>query len=340
MSYKSLIFSLPILWNGATASPAGPGSWTHGKSNVVATDAAAAAAYTLIDNYNAANWLTKFNFENIADPTHGFVNYVNQQDAQSLGLYKVQNNQVYMGVDSKSILSATGTGRKSVRVQSKNAYNNALIIADFAHVPGTACGSWPAFWMVGPNWPNQGEIDIYEGVNLVANNQMTLHTAPGCNPGVGPGGETGTRLTGDCGANGGSTGCGVAAPNGTTFGTPFNAYGGGVYATLWTTTGIKIWYFATRDIPADITRGTPNPTAWGTPLANFGNGGCDFAANFRDLSIVFDTTFCGDWAGSPSVWGASSCSKVNPSCAAYVAAQPQNFADTYWLVNSVKVYSV
>lgn len=181
--------------------------------------------------------------------------------------------------------------------------------------------------MVGPNWPNQGEIDIYEGVNLVANNQMTLHTAPGCNPGVGPGGETGTRLTGDCGANGGSTGCGVAAPNGTTFGTPFNAYGGGVYATLWTTTGIKIWYFATRDIPADITRGTPNPTAWGTPLANFGNGGCDFAANFRDLSIVFDTTFCGDWAGSPSVWGASSCSKVNPSCAAYVAAQPQNFAD-------------
>lgn len=165
MSYKSLIFSLPILWNGATASPAGPGSWTHGKSNVVATDAAAAAAYTLIDNYNAANWLTKFNFENIADPTRtymvlqlasdspltrdtdGFVNYVNQQDAQSLGLYKVQNNQVYMGVDSKSILSATGTGRKSVRVQSKNAYNNALIIADFAHVPGTACGSWPALYV-------------------------------------------------------------------------------------------------------------------------------------------------------------------------------------------------
>ena len=22
------------------------------------------------------------------------------------------------------------------------------------------CGTWPAFWLVGPNWPNGGEIDV------------------------------------------------------------------------------------------------------------------------------------------------------------------------------------
>jgi hypothetical protein len=49
-----------------------------------------------------------------------------------------------MGVDSTSALDPNGAGRKSVRVQSKTAYNGALVIADIAHVPGSNCGSWPA----------------------------------------------------------------------------------------------------------------------------------------------------------------------------------------------------
>jgi len=76
--------------------------------------------------------------------TDGFVDYVNAGEAQQLGLLKTQNNQVYMGVDTWSYLNPNGPGRKSVRVQSKTAYNRALVIADFAHVPGSACGSWPA----------------------------------------------------------------------------------------------------------------------------------------------------------------------------------------------------
>ena len=74
----------------------------------------------------------------------GFVEYVNAQQAQQLGLLKTQGSQVYMGVDTTSILNPSGSGRKSVRVQSKKAYNQALVIADFAHVPGSNCGSWPA----------------------------------------------------------------------------------------------------------------------------------------------------------------------------------------------------
>jgi hypothetical protein len=57
---------------------------------------------------------------------------------------KMQNGQVYMGVDTKSVLNPNGPGRKSVRIQSKVSYNRALIIADIPHVPGSACGSWPA----------------------------------------------------------------------------------------------------------------------------------------------------------------------------------------------------
>lgn len=39
--------------------------------------------------------------------------------------------------------------------------------------------TWPAVWEVGDDWPNQGEVDIVEGVNNVSPNQATLHTAAG-----------------------------------------------------------------------------------------------------------------------------------------------------------------
>jgi hypothetical protein len=179
--------------------------------------------------------------------------------------------------------------------------------------------------MFGPNWPNQGEIDIYEGVHQNTYNQVTLHTSPGCTPSVGRDGETGRRIHGgDCGAGGGYTGCGVQSTSATSYGTAFNANGGGVYATLWTNAGIKVWYFATRDVPVNIRNGNPDPSNWGPPTANYFEG-CDFAAKFRDLKIVFDITFCGDWAGG--VWPQTKCADVNPSCKAYVAGQPQSFRD-------------
>lgn len=141
-------------------------------------------------------------------------------------------------------------------------------------------------WMVGPNWPNQGEIDVIEGVHLNTYNQVTLHTSPGCVPSVGPGGESGRRIeNADCGANSGYVGCASLSNNPTSYGTAFNANGGGVYATLWTGSGIKVWYFPTRNVPANIRSGSPNPDSWGQPMANYG-GGCDYNNRFRDLNIV------------------------------------------------------
>lgn len=45
----------------------------------------------------------------------------------------------------------------------------------------TGCGTWPAYWLCGDNWPNNGEIDIIEGVNTQNFNQMTLHSKANCN---------------------------------------------------------------------------------------------------------------------------------------------------------------
>ena len=140
-------------------------------------------------------------------------------------------------------------------------------------------------WMLGPNWPSGGEIDIIEGVNLQPANQMTLHTSPGCTVSVGSGGQTGTS-TGDpsCGDGGGYNGCPVVANVGTSYGTPFDNVGGGVYATVWTSSQIEIYYFARNAIPADISNGNPNPANWGTPQANF--GGCNFDTFMGNMNIV------------------------------------------------------
>ncbi|KAF2168670.1 glycoside hydrolase family 16 protein [Zasmidium cellare ATCC 36951] len=296
-----------------------------------------AQAYALVDSYTSSNWMSKFSVQSISDPTHGYVNYVNQQQAQSQGLYKVIGNQVYVGVDNTSVLNPSGTGRNSVRLMSNTAYNQGLVIGDFAHIPGTECGSWPAFWMVGPNWPSSGEIDIIEGVNLMTTNQMTLHTSPGCTVSVGSGGQSGSSV-GDpaCGDGGGYNGCPVVSNTGTSYGTPFdNVKGGGVYAMQWTGSNIKIWYFPRNAVPSDISSGKPNPGGWGQPQANF--AGCDFSSYMKNQNIIFDITFCGDWAGQ--VWNNyASCKNSNPSCNGYVAQNPNVFSDVYWLVNSVKVY--
>ncbi|KAF2199035.1 hypothetical protein GQ43DRAFT_474013 [Delitschia confertaspora ATCC 74209] len=323
MSFKCLVACTSLLLAGVQAVPS-----------------PLAKRYTLADVYDHTNWLDKFNTLAMADPTHGYVNYVDANTALNAGIMHNQGaNQVYMGVDTSSVLDPNGLGRMSVRLSSKKSYTHALVIADFAHVPGPACGSWPAFWMVGPtgNWPNQGEIDILEGINLNTDNQVTLHTSPGCVPSVGSGGMTGTPIgEADCGAGGGYNGCGVASHNGASYGTGFNANGGGVYATLWTSSGIKVWYFASANVPSDIRSGNPNPNGWGTPQANY--AGCNFDAHFSNMNLVFDITFCGDWAGS--AWGSSTCSRLASSCPAYVAANPAAFKDTYWVVNDIKVYNV
>jgi beta-glucanase (GH16 family) len=119
-----------------------------------------------------------FDFFTASDPTHGFVDYVGKDEANSLGLLNVTAGGAFrMAADSKNV--AASSGRKSIRLSSKKAFTTGLFIIDLEHMPA-GCGTWPAFWLVGPSWPHHGEIDIIEGVNLQTSVQSTLHTGTGC----------------------------------------------------------------------------------------------------------------------------------------------------------------
>lgn len=207
-------------------------------------------------------------------------------------------------------------------------------------MPGGICGTWPAFWTVGPNWPNSGEIDIIEGVNSQSTNAMTLHTADGCT--INKSGDfSGTVATDNCyvDASGQSAnaGCSIDNANTETYGSGFNAVNGGVYATNYESTGISVWFFPRSSIPSDISSGWPDPSGWGQPLATF-SGSCNIDNMIKSQQIVFDLTFCGDWAGA--VWSSdSTCSAKASTCQDFVQNNPSAFQDAYWTINGLKVYT-
>jgi hypothetical protein len=112
-----------------------------------------------------------------------------------------------------------------------------MVIMDAYHMP-YGCGTWPAWWQNGPNWPYGGEIDILEGVNAFTQNQVSLHTGSGCRmPGNQNDNQYGSLTTGwfdsyNCASyETGNEGCGVRDGSGAaSYGKAFNDVGGGVYA--------------------------------------------------------------------------------------------------------------
>lgn len=172
---------------------------------------------------------------------------------------------------------------------------------------------------------------------------MTLHTAAGCSINAGNSRFSGAIQTDNCFVNapgqGQNVGCSIDTKDTTTYGAGFNSGDGGVYATEWTATSISIYHFSRGSIPADLTAGTPDPSTWGQPLSVF--NGCDFTTAVNNQSIIFDTTFCGQWAGQQAVWEADAvCSQKAATCQDYVANNPTDFADAYWEVNSIKVFQL
>ncbi|KAK2782824.1 hypothetical protein FQN53_009590 [Emmonsiellopsis sp. PD_33] len=299
------------------------------------------ATYTLFDSYTPENFFSKFDFFTGPDPTKGHVKYLDEVTArrEGLALEVIIDDKpaAYMAVDS---INKAPNGRPSVRITSKKAYNQGLVIGDFLHMPNSTCGTWPAFWMVGDDWPKNGEIDIIEGVHMDLSNGMALHTDPGCKI------EKKTEFKGkiesaDCyvkaEGQGNNQGCRIVLEDNESFGDPLDSKGGGVYATLWTAESIKIWFFLRDDIPEDIEKGSPDPDSWGMPAAVF-EGECEFDKKFKDLKIVFDTTLCGEWAGA--VWESTDgCGSSAKTCKEFVSENPDAFADSFWGVRYVKVYN-
>ncbi|KAL5366655.1 concanavalin A-like lectin/glucanase domain-containing protein [Aspergillus floccosus] len=301
----------------------------------LSTQLSHAASYSLADDFGTgSSFFDKFDFFTSPDPTNGYVKYVDRATANADGLVSSPNGSVYMGVDYKNIASG---GRESVRITSKKSYTHGLFILDLAHMPGGICGTWPAYWLLGSNWPTNGEIDIIEGVHDQTHNAMASHTSNGCRiDGSGFSGSLGTSNCYDAAPDQPTNaGCSITDASATSYGAGFNAANGGVFATEWTSDAISIWFFSRGSIPGDIARGTPDPGSWGTPSARFA-GQCDIDAHFKGMQIVFDTTFCGGWAGA--TWGSTSCASKASSCENYVANNPSAFRDAYWSINSLRVY--
>jgi len=298
-------------------------------------------AYKLQTNYSGNTFFNGWNFFTADDPTHGYVNYLSQAQAQSAGIISTAPGKVIIASDSKNV--ASGRGRNSVRITSNQACNAGLFILDLSHMP-TGCGTWPAWWLVGPNWPNSGEIDIIEGVNTQTNDATTLHTSNGCTMSSSNAPFTGTWSLGTNGqpatncyisapnqAN--NQGCGIQAAQGT-YGEGFNNEGGGVFAAEWTNQHIQVFYFNRNSIPKDISADVPDPTSWGKPYAYFGLGSMCPSSKFANMNLVFDLTFCGDWAGA--VFGSQCPGKG--TCQSYVQNNPSAFAQAYWQINYCKVF--
>ncbi|KAK8864224.1 hypothetical protein IAR55_001470 [Kwoniella newhampshirensis] len=316
----------------------------------------------LARRYVGQDFMNQFDFFTDDDPTQGFVNYVSKSDASSASLVDVQSDNTFiMRADSSSI--ATGRGRDSIRISSKDKFADGVYILDMNHMP-VGCGTWPAFWTVTKDgWPVGGEIDILEGANGLPlpgsaafeattglsntslpqiANVAALHTSQTCDLAGGTY-MSGSQGIAQCSAYvSGNTGCGVRMtdPGNGTYGGPINAVGGGWYA-MWrdlkNSGGVYVYFWprTSPNVPEDVRNfntATTNTAGWGIPAANLSVPSC--TGDFNNHVIVFDLTFCGDYAGA--TYASTGCPG---SCQNFVRNFPAAFSEAYWSVNSLRVYT-
>lgn len=269
------------------------------------------------------SFLSCWTFFTEADPTHGDVQYVSEEEAKSLGLFQINDGVVHLG----SLVGQNGPA-KSIRLQSANRFGEShIFVIDIKHMP-TGLGTWPAWWSYGPDWPNNGEIDTIETVNIEEHVQSTLHTSYGCRMPMVPG-----LFNPDCNSADAHDGCGLDGPS-NSGGPPFNAAGGGVFATQWTSTGIKMWFWKRADIPSDITSDAPDSTSWGEPYVFFPFGENCPSSHFKDHVLTINLDFCGDWAGNMFPGGLAKCVEFIQD-----PANVDQLKDAYWDINYVKVFA-
>ncbi|KAG9103600.1 hypothetical protein FRC06_009610 [Ceratobasidium sp. 370] len=313
-------------------------SATMGPSYSSPTPSTGGKTYTLKEKFSGKAFFDQWWFYSYPDPTNGQVDYLSKEEATAAELAYVQDDGVaVMRVDNTSKL-APGEKRKSVRIQSNKQYNRGLIVADILHMP---FGSGQAtYWTVGDNWPNNGEIDILENVNLAKANQYTLHTGPNSTCTIDPAPaakfKTSSSAMGKTCASreGANAGCGFSDPNPASYGQGFNDAGGAVIAMDWQASGIRIWSFGRNAIPSDLQNSgaKPSPDSWGTPVAAWSSSSCNIVNEVKHHNIVFDITLCGGWAGDN--YANSGC----PGTCSDRIMEPSNFDNAVWKIKSVAIY--
>jgi len=302
----------------------------------------ATGEYSVVDRWAGADFFNGWNFFSNPDPTHGLVNYLPESEAKSSNLAYVDGDgNAVMKVDSTTDLPL-GKNRDSVRIATQKRYDGGLFVLDLDTMP-YGFATWPAFWTVGTDWPNHGEIDIVEGVHNNNQNQYTLHTAPGCTtdtsntaPAAFSIKNLSSKVTSSvCGSSKTSnSGCAFVDSSTESYGAKLNAAGGAVFAMLWTDEGLKIWNFPRGDIPDDLTAQNPSPSSWGNQYlkAAWAASTCSTKQYFKQHAITINTSLCGDWAG------ASYKSAGGPGTCQERVMKGSNFDTAVWKIKSVTVY--
>lgn len=299
--------------------------------------------YSLVREYSGQSFFDLWDFYGAYDnTTQGNVIWVNESYATSQRLaYVDSQGNAIIKVDNTTDVPM-GQNRNAVRITTQDTYDvGSLWIIDLSHIP-FGCSVWPAFWSFGPNWPENGEIDIIEGINLMPNNQISVHSTPGCthNGSEYQLGTSGT--TTDCSE---PSGCTVMETSPNSYGSGFAAAGGGVWATQFDVSGIFIWFWSRLNVPASIHQvdsASMDVTQWGIPHASYFSNTCNITQYFSAQNLVLDITLCGDWAGVGTSYNAS-CGNSGPTGLCYqdcvVGPGSPRYDNAYFNISYVRAYT-
>ncbi|KAH8110956.1 concanavalin A-like lectin/glucanase domain-containing protein [Phellopilus nigrolimitatus] len=298
-----------------------------------------AASFQLAFNHSGENFLNNWVFYNGIDTNNtGNVLFQSQTQAQQeqLTFLNSAGNFIIKVDNTTSGANDPTFGRPSIKLLSSYTITSGnLVLFDAVHLP-FGCSVWPAFWTQGPVWPDDGEIDIMEGVNMQTQNDFSLHTLDGCthpSNASSVGTETGQLISTDCfNQTNGNQGCIVEVP-GNSYGANFANAGGGVYAMNWNDTGIYLWFFARGSIPADLPTSAPNPDGWGTPTALYPTSSCNTAEFIKPQTLILDITVCGDFAGQAAVFAetcSGTCTDLVPTAS--------NYNNAYFEISYIRVF--
>ncbi|KAJ3874433.1 glycoside hydrolase family 16 protein [Lentinula edodes] len=302
-------------------------------------------AYDLVREYSGITFFDDWDFFGSWDNlTLGDVYWLDESDAFSQGLAYVNSvgNAVIKVDNIHSVQSPQK--RNSVRITTKDSYAvGSLWIFDLVHIP-YGCSVWPAVWSLGgPTWPEGGEIDIMEAVNLMPSNQMALHTTTGCFHNNTPPNQLGATLVTDCSTAAGCT-VGELQPN--SYGSGFADMGGGVFATQFDVAGIFIWFWSRPNVPSSINQSNSTSdidiSQWGPPSASYlAAGQCNITEFFTPQQLILDITLCGNWAGLPEVYFPY-CGNQGSTGICYndnVVGDGSNYDDAYFEIPYIRAYT-